>query len=205
MARRSDHSREEIRDMAIAAATAILTRDGAQALSTRGVAKAIGYTVGTLYLVFRNLDDLILHINAATLTELEQMIRQDSQLHTGPQPQLFAIAHAYWRFAHEHTARWALLFTHRLPEGTPNPAWFEQKVRELFAVVEAPLRAIKPTADTASLTSAARALWGGVHGVCELALSDKLEWGDSVASEAVLDALVGNFLGGYKHNRSETC
>ena len=69
MARRNDHSREQIQQMAIAAAISILNEEGLANLSTRKVASEIGYTVGTLYLVFRNLNELLLHVNAATLDE----------------------------------------------------------------------------------------------------------------------------------------
>lgn len=70
MARRSDHSREEIRAMALAAAQQIVTEQGFAALNARKIASAIGYTVGTLYLVFKNLDDLFLQLNARTLDDL---------------------------------------------------------------------------------------------------------------------------------------
>ena len=59
MARRSDHSREELREMALAATEEIIDQQGLAGLTARKVAAGIGYTVGTLYLVFRNLDDLI--------------------------------------------------------------------------------------------------------------------------------------------------
>ena len=56
MGRRSDHSREEIQAMAIAAAAKLVETEGFQSLTARKVAKAIGYTVGTLYHVFRNFE-----------------------------------------------------------------------------------------------------------------------------------------------------
>ena len=57
MGRRSAHSRDEIRDMAISAASKIVEKQGFQSLTARKVASEIGYTVGTLYHVFRNFDD----------------------------------------------------------------------------------------------------------------------------------------------------
>ncbi len=70
MARRSDHSREEIKELALNATEEIVAEAGFQALSARKVASAIGYTVGTIYLVFKNLDDLIMQVNARTLETL---------------------------------------------------------------------------------------------------------------------------------------
>ncbi|HEX6398630.1 MAG TPA: TetR family transcriptional regulator, partial [Steroidobacteraceae bacterium] len=63
MGRRNEHSREELRDLALRAAADIVSESGAAALSMREVARRIGYTVGALYIVFENLDDLSVHLN----------------------------------------------------------------------------------------------------------------------------------------------
>lgn len=196
MARRSDHSREEIKAMALAAAAQILARHGVQALSARQVAKDIGYTVGTLYLVFKNLDELILHVNAATLDELDSLLRAEITQQNDPQLALQALARSYCTFAQQQHARWSLLFSHQLPNNTKPPQWFETKVRRLFAIVEEPLQQLQATQSDRQRSLVVRALWGGVHGVCELALSDKLRWGDEVATDELLDTLVTNFLHG---------
>ena len=70
MARRSDHSREELYVMALAAAREIAEKDGLRGLKARRISREIGYTVGTLYNVFSNLDDLIIHLNGTTLDAL---------------------------------------------------------------------------------------------------------------------------------------
>ncbi len=74
MARRSDHSREQLADMALAAAAALAERDGLRGVTARGIAREIGYTVGTLYNVFDNLDDLLRHMNAATMDALYEHV-----------------------------------------------------------------------------------------------------------------------------------
>lgn len=49
---------------------------GLSGFSTRQIAKKIGYTLGTLYNIFESYDDIILHINAATLDEMKKFITQ---------------------------------------------------------------------------------------------------------------------------------
>lgn len=197
MARRSEHSRDEIKAMAITAATSILSRDGMQALSTRHVAKEIGYTVGTLYLVFKNLDELILHINTATLTELEQQLSAQATAVHFPQDKIKVIAQGYLQYAQTNPTRWSLLFSHQLPHGAPVPNWFIEKVSTMFELIEVPLRLLKPDREATVYRAAARALWGGVQGICTLAMSDKLRWGADVATEDVINSLVGNYLIGF--------
>jgi AcrR family transcriptional regulator len=198
MARRSDHSREEIQGMAIRAAITILSKEGLQGLSTRKVASAIGYTVGTLYLVFKNLDELILHVNAAALDELHATLQAELTNDNEPQAQLLAMAHAYLRFAREHFARWSLMFTHRLPTGMTIPDWFHDKVRSLFALVAGPLQHINPDLNAQAYQQATHALWSSVHGVCELGLNDKLTLGGEIQAEELIDVLVKNYLKGFK-------
>ena len=136
MARRSDHSREELREMAITAAEQIVVEQGYEGLSARKVATAIGYTVGTLYLVFENLDDLILHINARTLDRLHAHMNE-SQLHCGDASDcLLQLGQVYIRFADEDPHRWAMVFEHRFSEDQVVPAWFQEKIARMFALVE---------------------------------------------------------------------
>src|SRR5687768_17867187 len=76
MGRRNEHSREELKALALRAAGDIVGESGAAALSMREVARRIGYTVGALYLVFTNLDDLIVHLNEQTIMELREALER---------------------------------------------------------------------------------------------------------------------------------
>jgi AcrR family transcriptional regulator len=197
MARRSDHSRDEIQAMAIRAAITILSNEGMQGLSTRKVAAAIGYTVGTLYLVFKNLDELILYVNATALDELREVMEAELAKAKDPQAQLLAMAHAYLGFARAHFARWSLLFTHRLPDGVILPEWFVEKVRGLFTLVAEPMQHINPNLSAHAYQQATQVLWSSVHGVCELGLNNKLSFGGDMPAEDLIDALVKNYINGF--------
>jgi AcrR family transcriptional regulator len=197
MARRNDHSREEIQAMAIEAAIRILNEESPGSLSTRKVAKSIGYTVGTLYLVFKNLDELILKVNAATLDELESAIEAVSQDQPDPISTLKAMALAYLHYAQDHFARWSLLFTHQLPTDQPVPNWFDAKVAAVFEKVQAPLHEIHPDCDEQTCLQAAREIWSGVHGACDLGLKGKLSLGGEFKADLLVESLIENYLVGF--------
>ena len=57
MAKRNEHSLEEIKALIIHAAEEIVIQDGFSAIKARKVASAIGYTVGSLYMVITSLSD----------------------------------------------------------------------------------------------------------------------------------------------------
>ena len=205
MARRNDHSREQIQAMAIQAAISILNQEGVAGLSTRKVAAAIGYTAGTLYLVFKNLDELILHINAATLDELHRQLAAQLDSPATPAQVIRNMALHYLHFAKTHYARWSLLFTHRLPAEQSVPAWLDDKIRDLFELVGQPLHALIPRLDAQACMCATRVLWSGVHGACELGLNDKLSLGGEVRTEELIESLVENYLKGLVTQEGGTC
>lgn len=197
MARRSDHSREELREMTLAAAESIVAEQGYEGLSARKVASEIGYTVGTLYLVFENIDDLILHVNARTLDRLHSRMAELKASRLKPGDYLERLGEVYIRFADEDPHRWAMVFEHRLAEGREVPAWYHDKVMRMFAMVEAGLEPLAGQRSGDEITQAARALWGGVHGICILALSDTLGITGVDSVQHLTRSLIGNYLKGF--------
>lgn len=197
MARRSDHSREEIRDMALAAAESIVTEQGASGLTARKVASEIGYTVGTLYLVFQNQDDLILQLNARALDELFKKMQKTMNNCPAPLDCILKLGHTYIDYASKHSNRWGLIYEHRPSGDTDIPDWYRDKVAMNLGLVEVPLRELAPDQSPKDIHQAARALWSGVHGICILSLTEKLDVTGVKSVRALADMLIGNFLHGF--------
>jgi AcrR family transcriptional regulator len=198
MARRSDHSREEIHEMALQAAETILTEEGFAALSARRIAAAMGYTVGTLYLVFKNLDDLILQLNGRTLDELYNHL---SRVGGGHGPGLAgsrALGAAYLGFATENKHRFSMIFEHRMPSIDDLPDWYLEKIGRMFSLVEQNLRPLADERSEQEIALAARALWSGVHGIVILARTGRLKVIGGGSVEEMIDSLVLNYLEGFR-------
>ena len=127
MARRNDHTREELMEMAISAGQKIISEDGFDQFSARKVAKEIGYTVGTIYNIFDSHNDLILHINSATLDDMYAFITHKmNKKHSGNNAikNLFSY---YIMFAQENYNRWSALFEFNIPQGDSLPDWQTNK------------------------------------------------------------------------------
>lgn len=195
MARRSEHSREELRDLVLGAAEQLIVEKGLGGLSARAIARRIGYTPGTIYLIFANLDDVILHVNARTLdwllVPMQAAVADDEPATT----QLLRAARAYADFARAHPNLWRACFEHRLPESVAGPAYIEDRIEQLVALIMGPV-ARASGAEGAALNSAAQALWSGVHGICILTLTDKLHMVGGQATEHLTDDLVTHYLNG---------
>lgn len=200
MARRSDHTRDEIRAMALTAASEILTRHGPAGLTTRAVAAKISYTVGSLYLVFRNLDDLILHVNARSLDDLYLAMQAAQADCRQVEESLLALAYTYIRFAFEHPARWKMIFER--PRHGPPPDWYSERVERMFAIVEKALTVLAVNRSAREIRQAARALWGGVHGICVLELTGRLDKRGSVSVQELARSLVTHYVASFTRGSS---
>jgi AcrR family transcriptional regulator len=203
MGRRNEHTREQQREMAIAAAELLLVREGTGGLTMRRVAKAIGYTVGNLYLLFRNQDDLLAAVNERTADAIYAHLRDAMEPQGEADARLIAMARAYVDYAARNPHRFRLLFEHRLPlTMRPRPT-AELRIRRMYELVESCLVPWLPEAAQAERRHlAATALWSGVHGVCMLAVSDKLHWSGGITAAQLSDALIHTFLTGMRHESS---
>ncbi len=173
MARRADHSRAEIKTMALGAARDLVRLEGMAGLSTRKIAARIGYTIGTLYNVFTDLDDLVLHVNAATLDALGEAL--EAALAQTPRAEastLHLLAESYLRHAAAHPAEWGLLFRYPFPPERTVPDWYQKKINRLLDLVQDNLPA--NSLDPAAQRHHAVILLSGLHGLYDLLVTEKL-------------------------------
>jgi AcrR family transcriptional regulator len=194
MGRRNEHSRDELKALALRAAGDIVAESGAAALSMREVARRIGYTVGALYLVFTNLDDLIVHLNEQTIIELRASLERIRGRPGQPAQNLKLLVAAYLGFALLHTARWRLVFEHRLPDGQKAPPTYPGHTAAIFVLVSDRLREAGVTKDEGATAELATALWSGAHGICMLAVTGKLQVATQASVQRLLDVLLDRFL-----------
>ena len=193
MARRSDHTREELYDLALEAAEQILETEGVRNLTVRRIAGEIGYSHGTLYNVFSDLDDLIVHLNGKTLDALYEAL-SDVPLDGDPEAALVKLSKGYIGFTRRHSNRWNLLFEHHLPKGRELPDWHREKIHRLLSLVETGLASLFPDGKEKERVHSARVLWSALHGVCSLEATSKLVKHESV--EALSQSLITFYVEG---------
>jgi len=196
MARRSEHTQEQIREMVLTAAENIVIDEGFRALTVRKVALEIGYTVGSIYMVFENMDDLIMHVKGRTLDELADEL-SEPRAFSDAREAIQSLAECYLHFAHKHFNRWRMIF--EAINDVPVPDWYQQKVDAMFSIVEPLFQQLRPALEAEQAGQAARALWSGVHGVCVLSLNGNLGRTGLENAQTTVNLLVQNFIRGWTH------
>jgi AcrR family transcriptional regulator len=187
MARRWEHTQEELKNLAIQAGYDLIAERGFQDFSARAVAAKMGYTVGTLYHVFGNLDNFILHINARTLDEWYE--EEVKGIPKKPELRARYFAHSYYKYARENYNRWLALYEHRMQDDAPVPDWYEPKMMRMFSLIG---EAVMPHVnnDAKKAERLAKLMWASVHGITTLSLQGKLDQVRANAAERMIDDLV---------------
>lgn len=210
MARRSDHSQDALRLLILDAAEAVLAAEGLSGLTAREIARRIGYSPGTIYNFFQNLDDVVLHVEARLLDRLHARLSsipepRETRPPLGKQPplgkvrareKLHRLASAYLTFTHDNPRLWGVLFEHYLPPGVAAPDWYLVKLQRLLAIVEEALAPYFAPQERDRAREAARVLWAGVHGIISLSLADKLAIVTSASAGSLVENLLTNYLAG---------
>jgi len=198
MGRRSIHTPDQLRELIIEATTSIVEQAGLEGLSAREIAKRIGYSPGTLYNVFENLDDLLLIIEARLLDELGGRLASADD--TGPpNERLRRLVRTYFSFTQERPKLWNLLNEHRMPNGREVPEWYQAKIERLLTPFEEVLTPLFDERDAASQKRHARALWASVHGMTSMSTADKLAAVTGHAGPSLIDDLLSIYLAGLQH------
>ncbi len=195
MGRRGEHSKAEIECMALEAAEAIIESEGYGGLSARKVAAAIGYTVGSLYFVFRNLDELIVRINGRTLDQLYAHLIETLSDCRFPQQCIYAMGATYLGFAARHPHRWRMIFEHQPRDNSVSLEIHKEKIERLYELMELQLKALVSRPDE-EITEAARSLWSSLHGIAFMTISrippvEGESWANKLAKHLIRHYIAG--------------
>lgn len=198
LGRRSDHTSEELKEIALRAGSLIIDREGLRALTLRRVARDIGYTAGSLYKVFENLDDIIIEINCSTLDDLFERVSKPGNAGAS-KARLEELADRFLQFTSQNTNRWNTLFEHQLPGDRPLPEHYQKRVARLIHLIEDQIASYFSPDDESSREQSARVLWSSVYGISALETQNKLPANQS--ARALIHTLVETYLLGLEAPR----
>ncbi|EEW06120.1 TetR/AcrR family transcriptional regulator [Vibrio mimicus] len=193
MARRNDHTREELVALTLDRVKQFLDTHSYHELSLRKVATMIGYVPSTLVNVFGNYNLLLLHVVAQTLDELAQEAQQAVKSTPYPKDALYQLAYCYHDFAKRNPYRWQLIFEHNM-NGEALPEWQAQRIDNMTSMLEGLLKVIAPLRSEQEVLQASRVLWSGVHGITVLSVDDKFFATEPIDGKALIENLLNHYL-----------
>lgn len=191
MGRRSDHTREELRQLLLDAARDSLREDGVAGLSSRKIAKRAGYTVGTVFQVFGNMDRLMAEVNIATLAALYEPIAA-VPADQPTEARLRGLAEAFLDFARAHPAEWDAVISYQYATDQTASEDYKERIGALLQVIGAATRDLYAADETERHQWDVRILWTSLYGVFVLSAAGRLTEGYDAAK--MVDGLIDLYL-----------
>ena len=173
MARRADHTKEELVEMVIVAARDIIVEEGIDNLSARSLSRRIGYTPGTLYNHFKDLDEIVTAVNARTIAGVAEAFALATPS-ADPRQMLHNYCDAFIGFIDHNQHLWQALFEFRRAPGVPVPEWYRRSIAALAETIAPSFLAIRPTASAAEAAEAGKLVFASIHSVSSLQNSGRL-------------------------------
>lgn len=187
MGRRNDHTHTELYFLILDTAKSIIINEGYSTLTARKVAVKMGYSVGTLYNVFENLNEIILRINLNTLKMLHESLKVIVDIRN--------LSFFYIGFCEEYPELTDMLFHYRVPNNEDTPIWIKNEIDDIFEYLTVRLSPLLRY-DLILAKTAATVLWGGLHGLCILYLNGNISLVSLDSVYDLADSFVSNYLKG---------
>lgn len=170
----ADAQQHETRRAILNAAVQLFMKQGYRDFSLRQVARATGYTPTTVYLYFKDKDDLLFHVAMEGFKHFCRELEEAYVSGATPVERLVAIGRAYVRFGLNNPLHYRLMFMERdeFLQREPPPGFvapvqaFELLVQAVRECVEGGY--FRPGDPWAY----ALAVWSTVHGLVSLALTN---------------------------------
>jgi AcrR family transcriptional regulator len=163
---------EELRLSALAEARALMIEGGPDQVKARILASRLGVSVGSVYNLFGDLDELIFHVGAGVYDELIAAIdAATSTLTDADAPgRMMVLAKAYLDFVHAHQPLWASVLAFNRRGKSRVPAWYRAKERDLFQLARHAMTGFERDISEEERDLAARALWAAIHGIVTISV-----------------------------------
>jgi AcrR family transcriptional regulator len=194
LARRTDHTREELAELVVRAAEALGRKEGLRGIAMRRIAAEIGYSAGSIYNAVGDLDEVILRVNTRTLRRLRDHLAGVVDPTRSPLENALAVSDGYLDFVMRQPRLWGLILEHALPPGSRFPSWYEAALADATGFVDDLLAPLIP--DEAERRRSVATLWAALHGLASLASSRKLTVVNDDDPREMGRLLVWRFLGG---------
>src|SRR6266478_3659655 len=170
---RQDQEKQALRQTILTTAGELFLEQGYNHFSLRKVAERIGYSQTTIYLYFRDKDDLLFTVVDEGFKHFGEQLARAAASTNDPRMRLDALGQAYVSFGLRHPVYYQLIFMRRVDFLTQPRAGEQQPRLEAFRVLQDAVQAAMDAGvmQPGDAQSCSDALWAMMHGIVALAIS----------------------------------
>ncbi len=194
---RKAKEKEDLRELILQGAQKLFVEKGIEQTTIRSIANAINYSVGTVYVYFKNKDAILHALHTQGFVELSGQFSVLSSV-TDPMERLKAMGRVYIRYALQNPDMYDLMLTVRAPM-----AFLSAMNAEEWNEGKATFDALKTTVDQCmkaghfsghELEPLTFMIWSLVHGLCSLDIGHRAKGVNLKNPAAIVDQAYDEFL-----------
>lgn len=194
---RKAKEKEDLRELILQGAQKLFVEKGIEQTTIRSIADAINYSVGTVYVYFKNKDAILHALHTQGFVELSGQFSVLSSV-TDPMERLKAMGRVYIRYALQNPDMYDLMLTVRAPM-----AFLSAMNAEEWNEGKATFDALKTTVDQCmkaghfsghELEPLTFMIWSLVHGLCSLDIGHRAKGVNLKNPAAIVDQAYDEFL-----------
>jgi AcrR family transcriptional regulator len=186
-----------LRDEIIAVSKELLFEEGFSKMSMRRIAGRADVSATSIYLHFKNKEELLLALVEESISSLSVQLRAALEEGAGPVDQLKSVANAYIRFALDHPQAYEVIYMVRAEEMPKYPKEKFQQIRKVYQLIADIIRKGKEQKlfDVEDELVSAYTLWAQMHGVVSVVLNRRLD--TRIPREKFLSQAVDQIIQGF--------
>lgn len=194
---RKEREKQELKDLILSGARKLFLEKGIQQTTMRNIAEAINYSPGTIYVYFKDKNDIL---HAIHQEGFKQLGGQFATLFSVADPleRLKAMGRVYIRFALDNPEMYSLMFIQEAPidflDETCDEEWTEGKAT--FNVLQSTVGECVASGRFAghNVEHLSYLVWSIVHGLCSLKVCNRIKTGILSNPDTIVDDAYTSFL-----------
>jgi AcrR family transcriptional regulator len=175
----------------------LLLKHGFSKMSMRKIARKADVTATSIYLHFKNKDDLLLALVEESIANLTKVLRNALDEAASPVEQLESLADAYVGYALENPQEYEIIYMVRPEEMPKYPKEKFQQIRQIYELLAGIIQRGKDQQlfDIEDPLVSAYTLWAQIHGVVSVILGKRLD--TRISNERFLDLAKDHIIQGF--------
>lgn len=191
-------SKDKIQENLVNKGRELIRKKGAEFLTARKLSDASGYSVGTIYNQFGNMDNFILIQNYLTL---EQLYTALIKLQTSgtPYQRLNLYVKEFIRFVIENKNLWFLVHNfHLLNNKRHFSKIYLKRVVQITKLIEREFKNMFPEIEFPELTLSIQVLWLSLFAISSFLTTDALDSFSKINKHTICELFLNTYLAGIK-------
>ncbi len=194
---RKAREKAELRDLILQGAKKLFVEKGVEQTTIRSIANAIDYSIGTVYVYFKDKDAILHALHTQGFSELGGRFRVLGSV-PDPMQRLIAMGRIYIDFAKENPDMYELMFNLRAPIDFLT-AMHQEQWNEGKATFEALRGTVKSCLDAGRFAGhqvepLSFMIWSTVHGMCSLWVAGRSGGVDLNEPETIVERAFDEFV-----------